>query len=287
MKNMARIHQLFRTLITTDLSRTIKLEGTRRNAANMRYRIIFAAFLVIFISTRPSAEAGELFSSDFSFDSGLETNNPSRYFVSGGVFMAETFTNSNEYGTFPVAYVGGDFTLSFDITVLNRTTGDTNVGLFSNSRLTNQSPPGDPTIYVIYGGFEQGVGVRGYGASGTPFDMKPPEELFGPFDLNTLYTNTLAYNATTQIASFHVSSPTDSNFFSGTVLVPGGLPALPHLGVSAVGTWVSSGRQQKVAIDNMSLSDSVVPEPSSLVLLSMGAASLLGYGWRRKRKLAA
>ena len=31
----------------------------------------------------------------------------------------------------------------------------------------------------------------------------------------------------------------------------------------------------------------VVPEPSSIVLFGLGAVSLLGYGWRRKRKQAA
>ncbi len=39
--------------------------------------------------------------------------------------------------------------------------------------------------------------------------------------------------------------------------------------------------------DTASLTITPIPEPSTITLLSIGAISLIGYGWRRKRKLAA
>ena len=100
-------------------------------------------------------------------DPGLETNNGNNYFISGGVFEANTFTNSQEYGTFPVTYGGESFVLTFDIEILSRTSGDGDIGLFSSSRKGSQGPGApDSTIFVIYGGFEKGLGLRGVSPSG-------------------------------------------------------------------------------------------------------------------------
>ena len=205
-------------------------------------------------SFSPADESKILFSSDFSSDPGLVTNSTSRYFIGSGMFDNYTYTNSQQYGTFDVNYSGGDFNLVFDITILDRTSGDTNIGLFSSSRKTNQSGTGDPTIYVVYGGYENGVGFQGYDANRNSFESGG---LLGSLSLNTIYHNVFTYDASTKTATLKVSSPTNSNFFNKSVVVPGGLSALPHFGVSSVGSWVTSNRRQHSQIDFVSLSGDV------------------------------
>ncbi|MEK6871609.1 MAG: dockerin type I domain-containing protein [Nanoarchaeota archaeon] len=192
------------------------------------------------------------FFSDFSVDPGLETNNPDNYSISEGTFESNTSTNSQEYGTVPVDYKGEDFTLQFDIKVLERSTGDTNIGIFSSSRKTNQSLPGDPTIYVVYGGYSPIIHVRGYNSQGDYFEGKDGTP---HFDINMVYHTILTYNADKREATLTVTSDDDANYttpFVSNISLGEGLPALPHLGISAVGNWGQSGRFQKSEIDNLS-----------------------------------
>tara|TARA_R110002111_G_scaffold177181_1_gene243203 strand:- start:6646 stop:12345 length:5700 start_codon:yes stop_codon:yes gene_type:complete len=210
------------------------------------------------------------FATDFVTDPGLQSNNTNRYFIADGVLEANSLTNSQEYGTFPVDYSGESFTLDFDIKILDRTNGDTNFGLFSNSRKSNQPSPGDPGIYVIYGGYERGLSLHGYDANGVSFTL-PTGGLFGPFELNTVYHNNVTYDAETHTAMLHVSTAADPDFFSGTVVIPEGLPALPHLGVSSVGSWSSSGRQQHVQIDNVEFATPGGMPGTQTVVVTAGA----------------
>jgi hypothetical protein len=203
--------------------------------------------------SRSVPKSGILFASDFSRDPGLKTNSTRNYVVSNGVFQARSYTNSQQYGTFPVNYQGESFNLTFDIEIHARDSGDTNFGLFSGSRATNQRPPGDPTIYAIYGGYEQGLGLRGYDANGVSFEL-PAGGLAGPFKLNTRYHNEISYDAATRTATLRVSSPDQAEIFSGTVRIPAGLPPLPQLGASSVGSWSTSGRYQRATFDNLVLS---------------------------------
>ncbi len=188
---------------------------------------------------------------DFSTDPGIETNNPERYKVSNGALEVDTYTNSQEYATLPFDYHGEDFTLAFDIKVLDRSTGDTNIGLFSDARKTNQPSPGDPTVYIFYGGYEQSLALRGYDAKGNYFqgEGKAPS-----FEIGKIYHTTLSYNAGTKEVTLQVSSEEDSNYqtpYVSKALLQEQIPALSHLGVSSVGNWATSNRFQKVAIDNV------------------------------------
>src|SRR5262249_43660286 len=51
----------------------------------------------------------------------------------------------------------------------------------------------------------------------------------------------------------------------------------------------SNGFTEIITLSQGSLSPSTtaVPEPSTLTLLSLGSLSLLGYGWRRRKQVAA
>ena len=50
--------------------------------------------------------------------------------------------------------------------------------------------------------------------------------------------------------------------------------------------WLYKGTNVDAFIDDNNLSVTSVPEPSTLVLLGVGAISLLGYAWRRRRQAA-
>jgi hypothetical protein len=54
---------------------------------------------------------------------------------------------------------------------------------------------------------------------------------------------------------------------------------------TAIASYIDNGRGPLGPIN--SLSQVAAPEPASLTLLGIGAASLLGYGWRRTRAAAA
>jgi subtilisin-like proprotein convertase family protein len=64
-------------------------------------------------------------------------------------------------------------------------------------------------------------------------------------------------------------------------------------GENALGTWTLFASDLaefdvgKLKKWSLRFKGDVVPEPSSIVLFGLGAVSLLGYGWRRKRKQAA
>jgi hypothetical protein len=47
-------------------------------------------------------------------------------------------------------------------------------------------------------------------------------------------------------------------------------------------TWGSGATAEDIKV----IIPSAVPEPASLTLLGLGAAGLLGYGWRRRRAAA-
>ena len=215
--------------------------------------------------TSGSTDRSTLFSSDFSSDPGIETNDSSRYFVSAGALEARTFTNSQQFGTFPVAYAGDSFELAFDVEIQSRTSGDANIGLFSGSRQTNSGV--DPAIYVLWGGFGQVMGIRGRDANGSDFVAPAIEGDAPTFALNTVYHNVVTYNAVSRNATLDVSSPADLDFYSVTVAIPGGLPPLPNIGVSSVGSWSQSNRQEVVRIDNLVLTG---PPDSRTVVVEAG-----------------
>ena len=48
---------------------------------------------------------------------------------------------------------------------------------------------------------------------------------------------------------------------------------------NSVSSWVGA--------DNVTLTAAATPEPASLIMLGMGAAGLMGYGWRRRRSQVA
>jgi len=201
---------------------------------------------------------------DFSSDPGLRTETPDSFTIADGKFKANSLSDSQQYGTFTTDFDGGSFVLEFDIRITERTTGDTNIGFFSASRKSNQpSPGGDPTIHVIYGGYEKGIGLRGFDADGVYFDTAE-SNLFGPFKLNVEYHNKLTYNAASKNARLVVTSPAGL-FFDAHVNIPGGLPALPHVGVSSVGSWASRGRQQRVEIDNLSVDNASLVNEDSVI----------------------
>jgi len=57
--------------------------------------------------------------------------------------------------------------------------------------------------------------------------------------------------------------------------------AVPDIAYAiALGTW-----RDDVSLDNLRY-ESVVPEPSTIALLGMGALGLLAYGWRRRKRPA-
>ncbi len=47
------------------------------------------------------------------------------------------------------------------------------------------------------------------------------------------------------------------------------------------------GSDLNFPVDLLFSPSSIIPEPSSITLLITGASGLIGYGWRRKRKMAA
>jgi hypothetical protein len=190
-------------------------------------------------------------SSDFSTDPGFETNKPTHYEVSNNTLKVSSYTNSQEYATIPIDHKGESFTLEFDINITRRTSGDTNFGLFSESRKTNQKSPGDPAIYALYGGYEQGIHIFGFDSEGNFFSQQetPPR-----FELNTTYHNTLTYNSQEKEATLTITSNEDPNYGSDLVLkanLKNQLPPLTQLGASAVGSWSSSGRYQRSKVDNL------------------------------------
>ena len=123
--------------------------------------------------------------------------------------------------------------------------------VFSESRKTNQRSPGDPAIYALYGGYEQGIHIFGFDNEGTFFSQQetPPR-----FKLNTTYHNTLTYDSQEREATLTISSNEDSNYEPNLTIkanLKNQLPSLTQLGASAVGSWSSSGRYQRVKIDNL------------------------------------
>ena len=101
-----------------------------------------------------------------------------------------------------------------------------------------------------------------------PIDVKIDNEDLGTY----LATNLTGFNT--------ITTP--------TVNVTGGIHTLYFIGTNPSGTGSSNGDVTQF-IDNVSLTNdpAVTPEPSSIVLLGIGLASILGYAGRRRMPVVA
>lgn len=176
--------------------------------------------------------------------------------------------------------------MRFGIRVTERSTGDTSIGFFAADRKATNYFPRIQQFTSYMGGFEQVVGLRDYDANGETFDATTRGSLSGPFALNTYHHNKLTYAAMSKQATLLITS-TSGVFLNTTVSIPGGLPTVvPRLGASSSGFWSSSGMQQRVESDNLSVDNaSAVSEPTAIAIWSvLGAFGFASERQRRPRK---
>ncbi len=137
--------------------------------------------------------------------------------------------------------------------------------------------PGDSLAVNFVGGSVSGYFTDG-NANGSGLSTSPVN-----FDSGHPINVTLTYNGPE--LQEQLMDLTTSATFSQTFLIVTPIPTV--LGGSTAYVGLTAGTNQFAAdqyFSNLQFTTSPVPEPSTFVLLGVGAISLLGYGWRRARR---
>jgi hypothetical protein len=183
------------------------------------------------------------------------------YGTESGTFQGQAFTN---------ALV--TFTATYDISQVVQTGG----GMDAQGRLrpiiwTAPSSVGQVTVDGIGSGAFLGSGSV-YTTSIEDFVGAPGAYImFFPGGVTGLFQNESCSGAHIDRNLDRASGPTQEFYFSGP-------PPSPYTVHTSAGDLILNN----VAEDAWTARVDVVPEPSSLILLGIGAVSLAGYGWARK-----
>lgn len=128
-------------------------------------------------------------------------------------------------------------------------------------------------------------GVLAVSLDGTLIDtLLAPGSLLGSFTTRTLMLDGSLFPGTSHILEFRLDGPTGSRMLLDNVMFPGLLNRDFQTGV--IDPWVASGAGT-VRIIPFDAPPASVPEPSSVILLGVGAAGALGCIRRRRQRLSA
>jgi hypothetical protein len=189
-----------------------------------------------------------LYFNDFSTDPKWDTNNSNRYFWDSEMelFSTENYTNSGDWATTTVNYLGGSFKYSVDIMPTERDTGDVCFGLFDQQKNSNSN--NGEKVYVLIGGYSPVVYL--YAVSQTGSICVSPEGTMQP---NKWHSITVTYDAEIKSLSLEVICDNKS-ILSWSGAISGGFSSdIDYFGVSMNGSWETSGRHENAFIDNVKL----------------------------------
>jgi len=211
-----------------------------------------ALVLSLFVMNIAAAQNWQTFyQTDFSNEPYWPTNNPSRYYWDAGTqtFFTDNFTNSQDNAITDITYNGESFQLTFDVKPVRSPgeTGDVNVGLFGPTRISNSSST-EERLYVLIGGYGDQVYFTGYNSGG--------ENLYTGPGLNLMQNNAwhhveMIYDSESLSLSLDVTINGISVLSTQTTMSYGFSSNLSYLGVSMVGSWVTSNRHESAYIDNV------------------------------------
>jgi hypothetical protein len=168
---------------------------------------------------------------------------------------------------------------------------------FTNFSIVDKNVPinatGSVSQWSIFAGATTPVELLIYRQSGSAYSLVGSSPLVTPtLGLNTfILTSPIAVNAGdlvgyyTQgagVAEFDLNPPGSFAFgnLSGTMLFTGN-----NSGLANATNFVDSSNRT-YSIDVVGTAGIAVPDPSTLVLLSVGAVGLIGYDWRRRKAAA-
>jgi len=167
------------------------------------------------------------------------------------------------------------YKLEFDLTLTHMDVAGFAMFGMSDATMNAYEPT---TWYTCYSKDRYtGVSLQ-YASDTVPFGVIGGEG--NGYDLNTEYHNVLMYDRSTQTITLDVTSGGVAvHHFSASA---GTFTGIDRLGGVGVGVENDPGKYGEGYIDNVVLSS--VPEPSTLILLGIGAISLLSYAWRRRKR---
>ena len=179
-------------------------------------------------------------------------------------------------------YYGSDMGATPNVSVLASVSGEANLHL-----RTYNDANWDKIVYLtdITGANTQ---------TGSAFWTFTPDAGYevglGSFTMKNYNTS---YGVATGSWTLHANSPTGTALATGAISIPLGDATLHTFSVNTTGGngqtvvleihYASGSDEENNGMDNISFSQTVVPEPSTVVLLGTGLLGLLAYAWRKRR----